>query len=78
VTPVRTLSPLINVVCPTRTPGTSVMAFHRPGSNSPGAIPRVPGARAWRFRGGGCEGEEANEQGAGFHRERGSILSVPL
>src|SRR5215467_1790638 len=37
VTPVRTLSPEINVVSPTSTPCTSVMAFHAPGVPSNGA-----------------------------------------
>ena len=32
VTPVRTAAPSTMVVCPTRTPATSVMAFERPGS----------------------------------------------
>ena len=32
VTPVRTESPFINVVCPTRTPGTSVMEFNIPAA----------------------------------------------
>src|SRR6516225_4567276 len=38
VTPVRTLLPSISVVYPTSTPGTSVMAFHRPG-RPPNGIP---------------------------------------
>src|SRR5204862_1296119 len=40
VTPVRTALPLIRVVYPTSTPGTSVMAFHRPG-RPPKGIPRA-------------------------------------
>ena len=40
VTPVRTVSPAMRVVCPTRTPATSVMAFSGPGLPSPGVIPR--------------------------------------
>jgi hypothetical protein len=39
VTPVRTLSPSTTVACPTRTPATSVIAFHRPGASTPGATP---------------------------------------
>ena len=41
VTPVRTSSPEINVTKPTSTPGTSVIAFHGPGSPSNG----IPSAR---------------------------------
>src|SRR5438093_10425285 len=40
VTPVRTRSPSTIVVCPTRTPSTSVMALSAPGANTPGAMPR--------------------------------------
>src|SRR6266566_4873974 len=42
VTPVRTALPSIRVVYPTSTPGTSVMAFHRPGRPPKG----IPSARA--------------------------------
>src|SRR5271157_4852148 len=40
VTPVRTLSPRMRVVCPTLTPATSVMAFSGPGGNTPICTPR--------------------------------------
>ena len=40
VTPVRTLSPSISVVWPTRTPSTSVIAFAGPGGSRPISIPR--------------------------------------
>ena len=40
MTPVRTRSPSIRVTCPTRTPGTSVIAFSGRGRTPPGAIPR--------------------------------------
>ena len=40
VTPVRTSSPSISVVWPTRTPATSVIAFQRPGVPRPTAMPR--------------------------------------
>ena len=48
VTPVRTgplpdsslPSPAMSVVCPTRTPGTSVIAFHCPGEYRPMLSPR--------------------------------------
>ena len=36
VTPVRTASPATTVVCPTRTPATSVIAFSGPGVPAPG------------------------------------------
>ena len=39
VTPVRTESPSISVVCPTRTPGTSVSAFSAPVGSVPMRIP---------------------------------------
>src|SRR6185503_16414649 len=39
VTPVRTLSPSITVVCPTSTPATSVIELREPGGNTPGAMP---------------------------------------
>ncbi len=39
VTPVRTSSPSISVVCPTRTPGTSVIAFRSPVGRVPMAMP---------------------------------------
>src|SRR5262245_34262091 len=48
VTPVRTVSPRTIVVWPTRTPGTSVMAFNGPGESTPGVIERS------RARGFGC------------------------
>ena len=37
--PVRTESPSTIVVCPIRTPATSVMAFNGPGWNTPGLTP---------------------------------------
>src|SRR3990172_397250 len=40
VTPVRTSSPSIRVVMPTRTPSTSVTAFFRPGVHVPIEMPR--------------------------------------
>src|SRR6185437_10258373 len=40
VTPVRTESPSTTVVCPTRTPATSVIAFNAPGGKTPGFTPR--------------------------------------
>src|SRR5262245_4885475 len=40
VTPVRTSSPSMSVTCPTSTPGTSVMAFHRPGDPKSKGMPR--------------------------------------
>ena len=40
VTPVRTDSPSTIVVCPTRTPGTSVIAFSSPVGSVPTAIPK--------------------------------------
>src|SRR6185295_14020075 len=57
VTPVRTgplpttsePSPETSVVCPTRTPATSVIAFNGPGLPSPITIPRS------RARGAGCD-----------------------
>jgi hypothetical protein len=39
VTPVRTSSASISVVCPTWTPCTSVIAFSGPGSSSPSVMP---------------------------------------
>src|SRR6185369_5114187 len=39
VTPVRTLSPRTRVVCPTRTPSTSVIAFSGPGGSTPTMMP---------------------------------------
>src|SRR4029450_12091051 len=49
VTPVRTSSPDISVVWPTRTPATSVMASSGPGANTPGARPisRARGRADW-------------------------------
>src|SRR3954471_4688182 len=41
--PVCTESPWITVVWPTRTPGTSVIAFHWPGVSVPGTIPSSRG-----------------------------------
>src|ERR1700750_3461887 len=38
VTPVRMALPSIRVVYPTSTPGTSVMAFHRPGPPAEGDV----------------------------------------
>src|SRR3984893_2133916 len=40
VTPVRTESPWISVLCPTRTPATSVMAFLADGTPPPIAMPK--------------------------------------
>src|SRR5215471_1289639 len=40
VTPVRMFSPSTRVVWPTRTPGTSVIAFRGPVDSSPMATPR--------------------------------------
>ena len=40
VTPVRTSSPSTRVVCPTFTPGTSVIASSGPGGSLPISIPR--------------------------------------
>ncbi len=40
VTPVRTSAPSIRVVCPTRTPSTSVIAFAGPVGSRPISIPR--------------------------------------
>src|SRR5260221_9918911 len=40
VTPVRIDSPSTIVLCPTRTPATSVIAFHFPGGRTPGRTPR--------------------------------------
>ncbi len=40
VTPVRTSSPSISVVCPTAMPATSVIAFSGPGGSRPISIPR--------------------------------------
>src|SRR5688572_25327284 len=39
VTPVRTFSPRITVVCPTRTPATSVIALSGPVGRIPGVMP---------------------------------------
>ena len=39
VTPVRTLSPFIIVLCPTATPATSVMALNAPVLKTPIAMP---------------------------------------
>src|SRR4051794_21013397 len=41
--PVCTESPSMTVVWPTRTPGTSVIAFHWPGVSVPGMIPSARG-----------------------------------
>src|SRR5262249_10061497 len=41
VTPVRTESPSTSVACPTRTPATSVIAFHFPDGRIPGFTPRA-------------------------------------
>src|SRR5262245_60449215 len=40
VTPVRTEAPSMSVTWPTSTPGTSVMAFRRPGAPNANGIPR--------------------------------------
>lgn len=40
MTPVWIESPDTIVVCPTRTPATSVIAFSAPGAKMPGATPR--------------------------------------
>ena len=45
MTPVRTEAPSIRVVWPTRTPGTSVIAFASPGGERADADPELSGAR---------------------------------
>ena len=56
VTPVRTSLPRRIVVCPTRTPGTSVIAFHRPGGYVP--TPRPTSRARGRSVGGAASATE--------------------
>ena len=68
VTPVRTASPSINVAYPTSTPGTSVTAFHGPGSPAN----RIPSARARGFPDGvaRCGGESVTGEACAVPRPR--------
>ena len=76
VTPVRTSSPSTSVVCPTRTPATSVIALKAPGSRSPMAMPelaslhaRITASTSSRFR-----SISSCVRASRFSRRSGSVL----
>ena len=75
MTPVRTESPAITVVCPTRTPATSVIAFSGPGrqhADDDAQVARArPLGRALRVQRGG--GEEKEQQRCGAEHKGSAV-----
>jgi hypothetical protein len=70
VTPVRTESPSMSVVWPTATPGTSVIAFQRPGA------PKSKGIPSARARTGSAAGAGAVRLAARTKANDGDVRSM--